>query len=161
MSPVLANVFFNILIGKDTLKGNFVAILSGVVYAIYTSFSKSASIMKKYPISVYLILMSGYIVVISYVLAFVFNEKIDIFSKNERFGLLAFITDSHSFLYGFIGLGLMAGFVYNYFILLSQEYIGVAFINVCYNFIPFTAQMVAFAIGVQEKLPGSFTYIGG
>ena len=120
VSPVLKNVFFSIPIGKDTLKGNFVAILSGVVYAVYTSFSKSASIMKKCPISVYLILMSGYIVVISYVLAFVFNENIDIFSNNERFWLFAFIANTHNFIYGFIGLVLMSGFFDNYFILLSQ-----------------------------------------
>jgi len=136
------------------------AVLSSVVHMIYASFSKSASLLTTCPISVYLTLMSGYIVSLSFLLAFIFGERIDIFSIDEQYGLFAFITTRQGFIYGFIGLGVLAGFVYHYFTLVAQRYVSGMFINICYNFIPFTAQMTAFVIGIQPELPGTFTFIG-
>lgn len=141
--------------------GNLIAILSSGVHAIYASFSKSVALMKTCPVSVYLILMSGYIVGLSFILAFLFGERIDIFSTDEHYGLFAFITTWRSFLYGFVGLGVMAGFVYHYFTLLAQQYVSGMFINVCYNFVPFMAQMTAYVLGAQTPMPGSFTFVGG
>lgn len=137
------------------------AILSSAVHMVYASFSKSASILSTCPISVYLLLMSGYVVALSFLLAFLFGERIDIFSTDDRYGLFAFITSWRSFLYGFVGLGVMAGFAYHYFTLVAQQYVSGMFINVCYNFIPFTAQMTAFVLGAQTGLPGTFTFVGG
>lgn len=147
---------------KSILIGNLVAILSSAVAAIYGNLAKPVTADKnKCPTSVFLMLMSGYIIAISYVLSFFFNERIDIFSMNEEYGLLAFMTTWKSFFYGFIGLGVMAGFVYHYFTIKSQEYIGTMFVSVCYNFTPFISQVTSYVIGAQPFLPGTFTALGG
>ncbi len=146
---------------KEILIGNFMVILSSAVYAIYANLSKPIAVTKTCPISVYLMLMSGYVVAISFVLAFFFGERIDIFSTHDVYGLFAFVATWRSFIYGFVGLGVMAGFVYHYFTLKAQEYIGSMFISVCFNFAPFTSQVTSYVIGAQAVLPGTFTALGG
>ena len=137
------------------------AILSSVVYALYASLSKSIIAGKNCPISIYLMLMSLSVVGLSFFLAFFFGERIDIFSTDDVYGLFAFMATWRSFLYGFVGLGVMAGFVYHYFTLKSQEYIGGMFVSVCYNFTPFISQVTSYILGAQPVLPGTFTALGG
>ena len=68
------------------------AILSSVVYAAYATLAKPIGITEKCPISVYLMLMSGYVVGLSFILAFIFGERIDIFSADDVYGLFAFMA---------------------------------------------------------------------
>ncbi len=148
-------------LGKGILIGDFMAILSSAVYAIYACLSKPIAVTSNCPISVYLMLMAGYVVGISFVLSIFFNERIDIFSTDEVFGLFAFITDTRSIVFGLGGLGFMAGFVYHFFTLQAQEYLGGMFINVCYNFTPFLSQVTAYLLSAQADFPGTFTAFGG
>ena len=63
-------------------------------------------------------------------------------------------------IYGFLGLGLMAGFVLYVCPIRAKAYLSPMFVNVCFNFTPFLSQVVAFLIGVQT-FPGVWTTYGG
>ena len=103
--------------------------------------------------------MSSFVVVISFFFAFLMGDHIELFSTDSSFGILAFISDWDSFLYGLLGLGVMAGFAYHYFTLMAQSYIGSTFISISYTLVPITGQIVAHIFGAQLVLPGSITVI--
>ena len=74
------------------LVGNFCAIASSVVFAMYAL--SSASIIKSdsLPFSIYLALMSIYMVIISFVASWFFSKPVDLFSVdpvNGAFGMFA------------------------------------------------------------------------
>lgn len=148
------------LVGKEILVGNLIALSAGVLNAIYSTYASAVTISQECPFSVFLILLSTFVVVISLFLAYLIGDHIEIFSTDSSYGILAFISDWHSFLYGFLGLGVMAGFAYHYFSLMAQSYIGSTLISVSYTLVPAAAQVTAYLFGAQSVLPGSFTAIG-
>ena len=83
------------------------------------------------------------------------------FSIDAETGLFGFFASWKQFKYGFLGLGIMSGYIYHYFTLRAQEYISPMFVNVCYNFTPFLSQLVAYLISAQIGFPGAFTAFGG
>ncbi len=162
----LSHVFFwftnySSITGSSILTGDFAAILGSAVFAIYISYSKNVSSEKNCPTSVYLILLAAFTIGMSYVVSVVLGEEIDLFSLDPELGLFGFLGSWHVFKYGFLGLGVMAGYVYHYFTMKAQQHIGTMFINVCYNFTPFLSQVTAYMIGAQVEFPGAFTAFGG
>ena len=91
-APLDSIIIVSLFLGKDILMGNFMAIAASAVYAVYASLAKPIGVTDKCPISVYLMLMSGYVVGLSFILAFIFGERIDIFSTDDVYGLFAFIV---------------------------------------------------------------------
>ena len=148
-------------IGASILTGDFAAILASAIFAIYATYSKSVTNEKSCPASVYLTLLSVFTIGMSYLLSFILGDQLDLFALDPAHGLLGFLGDWHTFKYGFLGLGLMAGYVYHYFTMKAQQHIGTMFINVCYNFTPFLSQVTSYIMAAQIPFPGAFTAFGG
>ena len=63
-------------------------------------------------------------------------------------------------MYAFLGLGVMAGFVFYVCPIRAKAYLSPMFVNVCFNFTPFLSQVVAYLMQVQV-FPGTWTTYGG
>ncbi len=105
--------------------------------------------------------MAGFVIGICYSLSLFFGEQVDFFSIDASHGLFGFVGSWDNFKYGFLGLGIMAGFAYHYFTAQAQKHLGTMFVNVCYNFAPFLSQVTAYMISAQAEFPGAFTAFGG
>jgi drug/metabolite transporter (DMT)-like permease len=143
------------------LIGDFVALFSSFLSAAYILLSAPVANEKNCPNSIYLCFMSFAIILFSLFFAASSGEEIVIFSTDPVHGFFGFFTGWDNFLYGFIGLGLLAGLCYHYFTLKAKECIGDLFVNVSFNFAPFLSQVVSFLIGAQNTFPGTFTAFGG
>jgi len=128
--------------------------------AIYNVHSKPIANDKACPPSVYLACLATFTIMISFFISWILGEKFDL-SFDENTGMLGFFGSWNAFKYGFLGLAVMAGYVYHYFTMRAHQHIGSMFINVCYNFTPFLSQVTAYMIGAQAGFPGGMTAFGG
>lgn len=143
------------------LKGDSIAILASIVLALYIGNSTAFTREKKCPTTVYLGLLSCFTVALSFVVSLIARDHLEFFSTDPQYGIFGFFNSWKDFKYGFLGLGVMAGYIYHYFTLRAQEKISPMFVNVCYNFTPFLSQLVAYLLSAQTDFPGAFTAFGG
>lgn len=80
-------------IGSDILIGNFCAIFSSALCAIYNAYSSEALVERKCPLSVYFGLLSLYTIVISYILAQVLGEDVELLSFNPTVGFFGLFSN--------------------------------------------------------------------
>ena len=88
--PVPYSVSF---LGNNILIGNFCAIFSSAICAIYNSFSSNVLVERKCPIAVYFGLLSLYTIVISYILAQVIGEDVELLSFNSTVGFFGLFSN--------------------------------------------------------------------
>jgi len=62
--------------------------------------------------------------------------------------------------YGFVGLGIMAGLVLYIFPSYAKVHLSPMFVSVCFNFVPFLSQVITFLLDAQ-LFPGIWTTYGG
>lgn len=147
---------------SNLLMGDFMALFSSCLSAAYMLLSTSVLEEGNCPSSIYLASMSAGTIGISIFLGYAWGTKMEIFSLHADNSVFGFLSSQDSFIYGFLGLGVMAGVAYYFGTLLAKQYIGSMFVNVSFNFTPFISQVVTYVLGAQHKtFPGMFTAFGG
>jgi len=140
--------------------GNFCAIFASMVFAIYSMYSVPIVKENRFPYFTFMVLTSGLVVVYSWLLSWVFNNPVDMFSYEAENGVFGLFTNYDVVLYGVLGLGVMSGFAFNYGMKRAKDYTSPMFVDVSCNFMPFLSQCVAFYMDVQN-FPGIWTVYGG
>lgn len=144
---------------RDIIIGNLAAFSSSIFGAIYVAVSSKIQ-DKSMPVSIYLVLMGGWVIILSLVFSAFAGENLVIISTDPRFGLFGLFSSVENIIYGFLGMGLMAGFSLYYFSIKSSEFISPMFVNTTFNTAPFLSQVTCYVLGVQG-FPGSYTAYGG
>ncbi len=83
-------------VGSSILVGNLCAIASSAVFAMYSTYSNDLIQVKKCPLSVFFALLSGFSVILSYIISQVLGEGIQLVSTDPLVGFFGLASSQYA-----------------------------------------------------------------